>query len=79
MNLKDKYNLGINRNIPLFRPKTTKGEITIRKVKDSWNREEIIALFEKARVDIMDMTFDGDFPECYVSKEELFEWIEENL
>ena len=57
----------------------SQNQITIRKQKDSWSREEIIAIFEKARIDIMDMTFDGDFPECYVSKEELFEWIEENL
>ena len=26
------------------------------KQKDSWSREEVIALLEKARIDIMDMT-----------------------
>lgn len=67
--LTTKYKLKVDKN----------NHITITKVKDSWSKEEVIAIFEKARIDIMDMTFDGDFPECYVSKEELFEWIEENL
>ena len=45
-------------------PKVTKGEITIRKVKDSWNKEEVIELFEKF--------IDAKYPILYP-------WISENL
>jgi len=36
-----------------FRPKTTKGEITIRKVKKSWSREEVMQLFIKFKQDFL--------------------------
>ena len=50
--------------------KTTKGEITIRKVKDSWNREEIVDFTNKLRYFIN---------EKQRSIAEVNDWISENL
>jgi hypothetical protein len=62
--LKGKYNY---ENIIKVNPKDN--TITIKKVKDSWNREEVIKLLRDAHLDIVD----GNYSKG------LNKWIEENL
>ena len=44
-----------------------------------YTREEVERLFEKARIEMMDLTCQGDAPYSFVDKEELKQWLKENL
>ena len=44
-----------------------------------YTHEEVVALFEKARVELMDKSFNGDAPDSYVDKNELEKRLKENL
>ena len=44
-----------------------------------YTKTEVEQLFEKARIEIMDMTYDGDYPACFVSEGLLKSWLKENL
>lgn len=54
----------------IYVPKVTKGEITIRKVKDSWSREEVVKLCQKCWL---------KQPNTENILEEFNNWISKNL
>ena len=79
------YELEIDCSTPLFRLKlNSSNEIIIKKVKDSWTREEVIELLFKCQDEV-------EYPETYYEpcnreeenikefKNDMEEWLEQNL
>ena len=67
------YDTSVEGNPNIFIPKVnSKNEIFIRKIKDSWNREEVIILLEKALAESKEQY-------SLLDRVGINKWIEENL
>ena len=67
------YDTNVEGNPNIFIPKVnSKNEIFIRKIKDSWNREEVIILLEKALAESKEQY-------SLLDRVGINKWIEENL